>query len=43
MTLSGNFTELVGVKRFNGTYVITDDETEESCTYSLTLDREVSY
>jgi hypothetical protein len=43
MTLSGSFTELVGVKRFNGTYVITDDETEETCTYSLTLDREVGY
>ena len=43
ISLSGSFTELVGVKRFNGTYVISDDETEQSCTYSLTLDREVAY
>lgn len=43
MNLSGNFTELAGVKRFNGTYVITDDETDESCTYTLTLDRTIAY
>ena len=43
LTLSGNFTELVGVKRFSGTYVITDDLSDQSCTFSLTLDREVTY
>lgn len=38
LRLSGSFTKLNDKKRFNGTYSIQDDETKESCSYSLILE-----
>jgi hypothetical protein len=43
LTLSGSFLEVVETKRFSGTYTITDEANNNSCTYNLTLDREVAF
>lgn len=43
LTLSGTFDEIVDTKQFSGTYVITDEVNNQSCTFNLTLEREVAY
>jgi hypothetical protein len=41
MTLSGNFNDFTGTKTFTGTYVILEDQTKETCTYTVNLTREL--
>lgn len=43
LNLSGVFVPQVGGVNFTGTYLITDEVTAESCSYSMSLNREVTY
>jgi hypothetical protein len=43
LTLTGTFDEIIDTNQFSGTYVITDEVSNQSCTFNLTLEREVAY
>ena len=43
VNLNGIFFDQVGTITFNGTYSIADEVTADSCTYTMSLTREVTY
>lgn len=43
LTLTGNYSEVGDGRNFRGSYMITDEETGNSCRYDLNVDREKTY